>query len=47
VFVEAINPQFLPAGWDVTHSGRREFGDFSVYNPANKGSPSAAKDLTV
>ncbi|GKC82660.1 hypothetical protein Tco_1138377, partial [Tanacetum coccineum] len=24
-----------------------EFGDFSIYNPANKGSPSAAKDLTV
>ncbi|GKD04639.1 hypothetical protein Tco_1179613 [Tanacetum coccineum] len=45
VFVEAINPRFLPAGWDVTH--RREFGDFSVYNPANKGSPFAAKDLTV
>lgn len=36
VFVEAIHPRFLPAGWDVTHSGRREFGEFSVYNPANK-----------
>ncbi|XP_057956377.1 protein RRP6-like 3 isoform X2 [Malania oleifera] len=36
VFVEAIHPQFLPAGWDVKHSGRREFGEFSVYNPANK-----------
>ncbi|KAK9056710.1 hypothetical protein SSX86_024072 [Deinandra increscens subsp. villosa] len=36
VFVESINPRFLPGGWDVTHSGRREFGDFSVYNPANK-----------
>ncbi|KAL4555569.1 hypothetical protein LXL04_038192 [Taraxacum kok-saghyz] len=36
VFVEAIHPRFLPGGWDVTHSGRREFGDYSVYNPANK-----------
>ncbi|KAI7757526.1 hypothetical protein M8C21_017072 [Ambrosia artemisiifolia] len=43
VFVESINPRFLPAGWDVTHSGRREFGDFSVYNPANKASV-ATKD---
>ncbi|XP_044502861.1 protein RRP6-like 3 isoform X3 [Mangifera indica] len=36
VFVEAIHPSFLPAGWDVQHSGRREFGEFSVYNPAKK-----------
>ncbi|GJX86419.1 hypothetical protein Tco_0337193 [Tanacetum coccineum] len=51
VFVEAINPQFLPASWEVTNSlytaAQREFGDLSIYNPANKGSPSAAKDLTV
>ncbi|XP_034701394.1 protein RRP6-like 3 isoform X3 [Vitis riparia] len=33
-FVEAIHPRFLPAGWDVMHSGRRDFGEFSVYNPA-------------
>ncbi|MED6147617.1 hypothetical protein PIB30_045531 [Stylosanthes scabra] len=33
VFVEAVNPRFLPAGWDVKHSGRRDFGEFSVYNP--------------
>nr|XP_043622307.1 protein RRP6-like 3 isoform X2 [Erigeron canadensis] len=39
VFVEAIHPRFLPAGWDVTHSGRREYGDYSVYNPANRVSP--------
>ncbi|XP_017253586.1 protein RRP6-like 3 isoform X1 [Daucus carota subsp. sativus] len=38
VFVDAIKPRFLPAGWDVTHSGRRDFGEFSVYNPAKKGS---------
>ncbi|XP_071726113.1 protein RRP6-like 3 isoform X2 [Rutidosis leptorrhynchoides] len=49
VFVEAIHPRFLPAGWDVTHSGRREFGDYSVYNPANKAiipppPPAAAAD---
>lgn len=36
VFVEALHPQFLPAGWDVRHSGRREFGEYSVYNPSNK-----------
>ncbi|GKB74277.1 hypothetical protein Tco_0935689 [Tanacetum coccineum] len=55
VFVEAINPRFLSAGWDVTHrigleyffaSVRREFGDFSIYNPANKGSPFAAKHMS-
>ncbi|GJY88043.1 hypothetical protein Tco_0502671 [Tanacetum coccineum] len=46
VFVEAINPRFLPAGWDVAHSVRREFGDFSIYNPANKGSPFAAKHMS-
>ncbi|KAM0943790.1 putative ribonuclease D [Dioscorea sansibarensis] len=39
VFVEAINPRFLPAGWDITHSGRREFGDYSVYNPGKKAPP--------
>ncbi|XAR55382.1 Ribonuclease D [Bertholletia excelsa] len=38
VFVEAIHPHFLPAGWDVMHSGRREFGEFSVYNPDKKAS---------
>ncbi|KAL3693196.1 hypothetical protein R1sor_006847 [Riccia sorocarpa] len=31
VFVEALQPAFLPPGWDISHSGRREFGDFSVY----------------
>ncbi|XP_021893704.1 protein RRP6-like 3 isoform X1 [Carica papaya] len=36
VFVEAIHPRFLPAGWDVKHSGKRDFGEFSVYNPAKK-----------
>ncbi|KAJ0966169.1 hypothetical protein J5N97_027307 [Dioscorea zingiberensis] len=39
VFVEAIHPRFLPAGWDVMHSGRREFGDYSVYNPGKKAPP--------
>ncbi|KAH7862090.1 hypothetical protein Vadar_034668 [Vaccinium darrowii] len=43
VFVEAINPRFLPAGWDVMHSGRRDFGNFSVYNPAKRASAAAAK----
>ncbi|CAI0550646.1 unnamed protein product [Linum tenue] len=36
VFVEALNPRFLPGGWTVMHSGRRDFGEFSVYNPAKK-----------
>ncbi|KAM3697204.1 hypothetical protein ACJW31_06G094600 [Castanea mollissima] len=36
VFVEAVHPRFLPAGWDVMHSGRRDFGEYSVYNPAKK-----------
>lgn len=34
VFVEAVRPRFLPGGWDVMHSGKRDFGDFSVYNPS-------------
>ncbi|CAM8995710.1 unnamed protein product [Rhodiola kirilowii] len=34
VFVDAVHPRFLAPGWDVNHSGRREFGDFSVYNPS-------------
>ncbi|KAK4577279.1 hypothetical protein RGQ29_027699 [Quercus rubra] len=38
VFVEAVHPRFLPAGWDVMHSGRRDFGEYSVYNPAKKTS---------
>ncbi|KAF3796773.1 RRP6-like 3 protein [Nymphaea thermarum] len=33
VFVDAIHPRFLPSGWDVKHRGRREFGEYSVYNP--------------
>ncbi|XP_031278693.1 protein RRP6-like 3 [Pistacia vera] len=42
VFVEAIQPRFLPAGWDVQHSGRREFGEFSVYNPDKKSDEAAS-----
>ncbi|KAK9924540.1 hypothetical protein M0R45_032905 [Rubus argutus] len=38
VFVETVHPRFLPAGWDITHSGRRDFGEFSVYNPTKKAS---------
>ncbi|XP_008230060.1 PREDICTED: protein RRP6-like 3 isoform X1 [Prunus mume] len=38
VFVEAVHPRFLPSGWDITHSGRRDFGEFSVYNPTKKAS---------
>ncbi|KHN41226.1 Exonuclease 3'-5' domain-containing protein 2 [Glycine soja] len=37
VFVDAVNPRFLPGGWDVKHSGRRDFGKFSVYNPDKRG----------
>jgi len=36
VFVEAVKPCFLPAGWDIHHSGRREFGEYSVYNPSKR-----------
>lgn len=36
VFVEAVHPRFLPSGWDIMHSGRRDFGEHSVYNPAKK-----------
>ncbi|XP_073115573.1 protein RRP6-like 3 isoform X2 [Elaeis guineensis] len=36
VFVDAIHPRFLPSGWDIMHSGRRDFGEYSVYNPSKK-----------
>ncbi|KAK4492815.1 hypothetical protein RD792_000140 [Penstemon davidsonii] len=42
VLVEALHPRFLPAGWDVMHSGKRDFGEFSVYNPSKKASDVAA-----
>ncbi|KAL9453654.1 hypothetical protein AB3S75_009292 [Citrus x aurantiifolia] len=45
VFVEALHPHFLPAGWDVMHSGRREFGEFSVYNPAKKPADDGAAEI--
>ncbi|KAL0560056.1 hypothetical protein IC582_000448 [Cucumis melo] len=45
VFVAAIQPRFLPAGWDVNHSGRRDFGEFSLYNPKKKASP--ANERTI
>lgn len=44
VFVEAVHPRFLPAGWDIMHSGRREFGEFSVYNPSVKTTPASASE---
>ncbi|KAF5202201.1 Rrp6-like [Thalictrum thalictroides] len=34
VFVEAINPRFLPSGWDVMHRGSRDFGEYSVFKKA-------------
>lgn len=36
VFVESVKPTHLPLGWDILHSGRREFGEYSVYNPSKK-----------
>ncbi|XP_019250283.1 PREDICTED: protein RRP6-like 3 isoform X3 [Nicotiana attenuata] len=36
VFVEAVHPRFLPGGWDIMHSGRRDFGEFSVYKPGKR-----------
>ncbi|KAH0435038.1 hypothetical protein IEQ34_026693 [Dendrobium chrysotoxum] len=46
VFVEGVNPRFLPPGWDIMHSGRRDFGEFSVYNPAKKMLHPETKQLT-
>ncbi|KAL2328352.1 hypothetical protein Fmac_021779 [Flemingia macrophylla] len=43
IFVDAVKPRFLPAGWDVNHSGRRDFGEFSVYNP-DKGAAAAGRE---
>ncbi|CAM0906038.1 unnamed protein product [Alopecurus aequalis] len=37
VFVEAVHPRYLPSGWNINHSGRRDFGDFSVYKQSNQG----------
>lgn len=36
VFVEAVHPRYLPSGWNIKHSGRRDFGDFSVYKPSSQ-----------
>ncbi|CAN8247695.1 unnamed protein product [Cochlearia groenlandica] len=36
VFVDTVHPRHLPGGWNVSHSGRRDFGEFSVYNPTKK-----------
>ncbi|MCO5599117.1 hypothetical protein L7F22_053217 [Adiantum nelumboides] len=33
VFVDAVKPTHLPAGWNILHSGYREFGEHSIYNP--------------
>ncbi|KAE9593071.1 putative ribonuclease D [Lupinus albus] len=41
VFVESLKPRFLPAGWDVKHSGIRDFGEFSVYNPHKREAAAA------
>ncbi|CAN6199172.1 unnamed protein product [Urochloa humidicola] len=42
VFVEAVHPRYLPSGWNINHSGRRDFGDFSVYKPAKNAAPPAS-----
>ncbi|KAL1555506.1 protein RRP6-like 3 isoform X1 [Salvia divinorum] len=42
VFVEALHPRFLPGGWDVKHSGKRDFGEFSVYKPTTIASAAIA-----
>lgn len=42
VFVEAVHPRYLPSGWNINHSGRRDFGDFSVYRPPKKHPQSAS-----
>ncbi|KAI5079547.1 hypothetical protein GOP47_0005026 [Adiantum capillus-veneris] len=34
VFVEAVKPTHLPGGWNILHSGYREFGEYSIYNRA-------------
>ncbi|XP_050901257.1 protein RRP6-like 3 isoform X3 [Lathyrus oleraceus] len=41
VFVDTLKPRFLPGGWDIKHSGKRDFGEFSVYNHL-KGAAAAA-----
>ncbi|CAL5086474.1 unnamed protein product [Urochloa decumbens] len=42
IFVEAVHPRYLPSGWNINHSGRRDFGDFSVYKPAKNAAPPAS-----
>ncbi|XP_078428553.1 polynucleotidyl transferase, ribonuclease H fold protein with HRDC domain-containing protein isoform X2 [Wolffia australiana] len=43
VFVEAIQPRFLPSGWDIMHRGRREFGEFSVYSSSGKNAEQSSQ----
>lgn len=35
-FVKHCHPRFLPPSWDVDHFATREYGDFSIYTPADK-----------
>jgi len=34
VFVDALQPRYLPVGWEVDHKAPRAFGPHSVYAPA-------------
>ncbi|KAL6840624.1 hypothetical protein ACP4OV_029488 [Aristida adscensionis] len=43
VFVEGLHPRYLPSGWNIKHSGRRDFGEFSVYKPPKK-TPQSSSD---
>lgn len=43
VFVDAVKPRYLPGGWDVKHSGRRDFGEFSVYNPEKRAAAASGE----
>ncbi|KAF0908796.1 hypothetical protein E2562_028598 [Oryza meyeriana var. granulata] len=45
-FVESVHPRYLPSGWNIKHSGRRDFGDFSVYKPSKKA-PAADQSETL
>lgn len=46
VFVASLHPRYLPSGWNIKHSGRRDFGDFSVYKPSKKP-PAADQSETL
>lgn len=44
-FLDAVQPRFLPAGWDVDHAAPRAFGTHSIFaaDAAEAAAPGSAQ----